>query len=95
MIWDKKVLTSEKEVSETLNKHFIDSVKELVDKDSSSFYIEEIEKSTLKDPLARIKQQFRYHPSILSIQKHVTPQNFSLEYFSDKYLSSEIMKMKS
>ena len=93
LIENKKVITSEKEVAETLNKHFIESVKELVDKDSSSSYI--TEKSTLEDPLARIKQKFRYHPSILSIQKHVTSQNFSFEYFSDEDLSLEIMKMKS
>ena len=78
LIENKKVITLEKEIAKTLNKHFIESVKELVDKDSSSSYI--TEKSTLEDPLARIKQKFRYHPSILSIQKHVTSQNFSFEY---------------
>ena len=31
----KEVITSAKEVAETLNKHFIESVKELVDIDSS------------------------------------------------------------
>ena len=41
LIEDKKLLTSEKDVTETLNNHFIESVKALVDNDSSSAYITE------------------------------------------------------
>ena len=48
LIQNKKVITSEKEVAETLNKHFIKSVKVLFDNDSSSSYI--TEKPTLEDP---------------------------------------------
>ena len=49
LVENEKLVTSEHEVAETLNKHFISSVKELVDKDSSSAYL--IEECNLDDPV--------------------------------------------
>ena len=39
LIENKKLLTSEEDVTETLNNHFIESVKALVDNDSCCAYI--------------------------------------------------------
>ena len=88
LIEDKKLLTSEKDVTETLNNHFVESVKALVDNDSSSAYITENSPNT--DPIARIIEKFRYHPSILSIKRNGITTKFSFQYFSEEDISSEI-----
>ena len=85
-------MTSEEDVTETLNNHFIESVKALVYNDSSSAYITENSPNT--DPIARITEKFRYHPSILSIKRNEITTKFSFQYFSEEDISSEIKKLK-
>ena len=92
LIEDRKLLTSEKDVTETLNNHFVESVKALVDNDSSSAYITENSRNT--NPIARIIEKFRYHPSILSIKRNEITTKFSFKYFSEEDISSEIKKLK-
>ena len=93
LVEDKKLITSEKEVAETLNKHFIESVRKLVENDSSSAYI--TENSTKTDPISKIIDKFRYHPSILSIKKNVKSMKFSFEHFSEEDIATEIKKFDS
>ena len=82
LIENKKLLTSEEDVTETLNNHFIDSVKALVDNDSCSAYITENSRNT--DPIANIIEKFRYHPRILSIKRKAITTNFPFQYFSEE-----------
>ena len=84
-------MTSEEDVTETLNNHFIESVKALVDNDSCSAYITENSRNT--DPIANIIEKFRYHPSILSIKRKAITTNFSFQYFSEEDISSEIKNL--
>ena len=93
LVEDKKLITSEKDVAETLNKHFIESVRKLVENDSSSAYI--TENSTKTDPISKIIDKFRYHPSILSIKKNVKSMKFSFEHFSEEDIATEIKKFDS
>ena len=93
LVENKKLLTSEVDVAETLNHHFIDSVKRLVDGDTSSSYL--TEQSNISDPIANIIHKFRNHPSIISIQRNAIPKNFSFRHFEEEDISSEISKMKS
>ena len=90
LVEDKKLITSEKDVAETLNKHFIESVRKLVENDSSSAYI--TENSTKTDPISKIIDKFRYHPSILSIKKNVKSMKFSFKHFSEEDIATEIKK---
>ena len=92
LVENEKLVTSEHEVAETLNKHFISSVKELVDKDSSSAYL--IEECNLDDPVRKIIQKFRLHPSILKIKRNVSNANFSFKPFLRDDILTEISKMK-
>ena len=91
LVEDKKLITSEKDVAETLNKHFIESVRKLVENDSSSAYI--TENSTKTDPISKIIDKFRYHPSILSIKKNVKSMKFSFKHFSEEDIATEIKKV--
>ena len=92
LVENEKLVTSEHEVAETLNQHFISSVKELVDKDSSSAYL--IEECNLDDPVRKIIQKFRLHPSILTIKRNVSNANFSFKPFLRDDILTEISKMK-
>ena len=65
LIEDKKLLTSQKDVTETLNNYFVESANPLVDNDYCRVYITE---NSVTDLIARIIEKFRYHPSILSIK---------------------------
>ena len=59
LIENDKLLTAEEDVTETLNKHFVDSVKNLVEKDSSSAYI--TDKSVNACPVKNIIEKFCNH----------------------------------
>ena len=68
LVKNDKLVTSEIDVAQTLNHHFIDSVKRLVDGDTSSSYL--TEQSNICHPTANIIHKFRNHPSIISIQRN-------------------------
>ena len=91
LIEDKTLLTAEDKVAETLNKHFIESVKDLVEKDSSSAYITDNPTSTC--PITSIIEKFRNHPSIISIKRNVgTLNKFSFKHVTEEDISAEINK---
>ena len=73
LIENEKLVTSKREIAETLNQHFVSSVKELVDKDSSSAYL--IEECNLGDPVRKILHKFRLLPCILTIKLNVSKAN--------------------
>ena len=92
LIENDKLLTAEEDVTETLNKHFVESVKNLVEKDSSSAYI--TDNSVNACPVKNIIEKFRNHPSILSIKKKCKPfVTFSFEHFSEEDVFIEIRKL--
>ena len=94
LIEDKKLLTSEKDITETLNNHFVESVKTLVDNnDSCSAYITKNPLNTY--PIAGSIEKFRYQSSILSIKRNRITTKFSLQYFSEEDILSEIKKLKT
>ena len=68
-------------------------MRKLVENDSSSAYI--TENSTKTDPISKIIDKFRYHPSILSIKKNVKSMKFSFEHFSEEDIATEIKKFDS
>ena len=86
LVEDKKLITSEKDVAETLNKHFIESVRKLVENDSSSAYI--TENSTKTDPISKIIDKFGYHPSILSVKKNVKSMKFSFKHLIEEDIAT-------
>ena len=93
LIDNNNLVTSDNEVAEILNRHFIESVKVLVDKDSSSAFL--TEKSSTDDPVENIIQKFRYHPSIISIQQNASSKPFTFEHFTEDDILTEISKLKT
>ena len=65
-------------------------MRNLVENDSCSAYI--TEKSTKTDPISKIIDKFRYHPSILSIRKNVKSMKFSFKHFSEEDIGTEIKR---
>ena len=61
LVENDKLFTSEIDVAETLNPHFVYSVKRLVDGDTSNSYL--TEQSNIFNPIANIIHKFRNHPN--------------------------------
>ena len=86
-----KIVTDETEVSNVLNKHFINSVRCLAEKGGCSAQVLEINEK--KDPLENILTRFQHHPSITAIKQKGFTEAFDFTLFATDDVLSEINKL--
>ena len=86
-----KIVTDETEVSNVLNKHFINSVRCLAEKGGCSAQVLEINEK--KDPLENILTRFQHHPSITAIKQKGFTEEFDFTLFATDDVLSEINKL--
>ena len=72
---NEKMLTSESETAETLNNFFSNIVK----KPSPKFNSNTSVTGNIKDPVSKAILKYKYHPSILAIQKYSKNKTFHFE----------------
>ena len=85
----KKILTSESETAETLNNFFSNIVK----KPSPKFNSNTSVTGNIKDPVSKAILKYKYHPSILAIQKYSKNKTFHFEEVDIGEVEKEILKL--
>ena len=90
LVEKEQIISDDKEVAETFNTYFSNSVKLLGIKDYNSEYIPEKDKS----PIENIVNKFKNHPSIIKIKENIQNNgSFSFSTTTTKQIEDEIRKL--
>ena len=86
-----KIVSDDQDVANTLNKHFIDSVRCLSHSGGCDQHI--LNLNCLEDPLKNVICRFRYHPSIIAIKNNNSDDAFNFATLTENEVSDEIKKL--
>ena len=90
MVEDNFILENNDKIAETFNNFFASVVSNL---NIPSIVASSVEIGRIEDPILRVTEQYRNHPSVVAINKKKLNKQFSFEYIPKPDVKKEILNL--
>ena len=90
MVEDNSILENNDKIAETSNNFFISAVLNL---NIPPFVYTSVEIDHIEDPILRIIEQYKNHPSVVAIDKKKLNKQFSFEFMPKSDIKKEILNL--